>query len=469
MEHQNKTTEWSVKDIRNALLDGKDARDVGGEDARADRPPPDGNYCPRFMRDVETRAHAMGHVIAEWADDQFDQSASALRNNPFAVDAAAEKAGHVPATIKAEIDRQIAHETTQLLDRRAHAEETGTVYRHDLQKANTTHPRRGWPGTAEFWLVVWTMLCVEGGLGAVMLWRALGPGRAVITGMVLAAMSIAGGYLAARALLRAVTRDTESTIRRVLQWLLAIVIGSATLFVMYVGACFRAAWIDGADGTPADIDAMFNSPTHVLVNFDVLALAALGIIGFFVGALECWRFFNGYRALLRESGLAKTQADTAIRQIAEDLKAFAHTTGTSGRATLDDIEQKSAAWLRSVADHCDAANGVAAEADRRDHLVCSTVENIYAENAEGYREVRRFERTGAYTFTIGKNDTLVPELFVMARQAAMAGATEVSKVVRQAHGQIAAHVEAAIVRIDELAGLRAVPVGRALLPRGNTP
>jgi hypothetical protein len=469
MEHQNDASEWSVRDVRNVLLDGKDARDVGGEDARANRLPPDGTYCPRFIRDVETRAQAMGHVIAEWADDQFDLSASALRNDPFAIDAAAEKARHVPATIKAELDRQITYETTQLLDCRARAEETATVYRRDLQKADATHPRRGWRGSAEFWLVLWTMLCVEGGLGAVMLWHALGPGRAVMTGMTLSAMSIAGGYLAARALLRPASRDLDTSARRLLQWILASTIGLATLFVMYVGACFRAAWIDGADGSPADIAAMFNNPAHVLINFDVLALIALGIIGFFVGALECWRFYNGYRPLLRESGLARTEADGVLRKAAEDLKSFADKTGTDGGAVLEDLEQKSAAWMRSVADHCDAANGIASEANRRDQLVCANVESIYAEYVEGFQEVRRFDRTAAFAFALGRNDTDVPELFVRARQAAMAGTSEVSKVLRQAQGQIAVHVEAAIVRIDELAGLRAVANSQALLPKGNNP
>src|SRR5450432_975760 len=114
MEQQHNTSNWSVKDIRNALLAGKDARDVGGEDARADRPAPDGTYRPRFVRDVETNADAMIHVIQEWAHDQYTELATALRANPFAIDAATEKARHVPTMVKAEIDRQISHDTTQL-------------------------------------------------------------------------------------------------------------------------------------------------------------------------------------------------------------------------------------------------------------------------------------------------------------------------------------------------------------------
>jgi hypothetical protein len=306
MDREQKEPNWALKDIRDALLDGNDARDVGGEDARANRPAPDGTYLPRFMRDVVTRGEAMGHVTQEWARDQFGDLASALRNNPFAVDAATEKARHVPITVKSEIDRQIAQATTRILDLRAQSEEAGTVYRRDLQAADATHPRRGWIDAAEFWLVIWTILCVEGGLCALMLWHALGPTRAVFTGLVLSAASLAGGYFAAKAVLRPVNHSDVTPAGRVLQWLLAAVVGLATLFFLYVGACYRAAWIDGADGTPADIVAKFYSPLHVLVNFDVLALAALGIVGFFVGAFECWRCFNGYRALLRESGIAKT-------------------------------------------------------------------------------------------------------------------------------------------------------------------
>ncbi len=469
MEQQHDESKWALKDIRDSLLDGRDARDVGGEDARANRPSPDGTYLPRFMRDVVTRGEAMGHVTQEWARDQFGELASALRDNPFAVDAAAEKARHVPVTVKSEIDRQLAHDTTRVLDLKAHSEEAGTVYRRDLQAADTTHPRRGWIDVTELWLVIWTILCVEGGLCALMLWRALGPTRAVITGLVLSAASLAGGYFAARALLRPVNHAQITPTGRRLQWALAVAVGLATLFFLYVGACYRAAWIDGADGTPADIIAKFYSPLHVLINFDVLALAALGIVGFFVGAFECWKCFNGYRALLRESGLAKAQADSAVRDAAEELKASVHRVGTTAAEVLDDIELKSAAWMRSVADHCDAANGVAYEVHCRDDRVCSCVESIYAENAEGYQEVRHFERGAPFAFAIAGTDMEVPDLFVKARQSAIAGASEVAKTVRQAREQIAAHVQAAIVQIDELAGLRPVAINRVLLPKGGNP
>jgi hypothetical protein len=285
--------------------------------------------------------------------------------------------------------------------------------------------------------------------------------------LVLSAASLAGGYFAAKALLRPVNHSDVTPAGRVLQWLLAAVVGLATLFFLYVGACYRAAWIDGADGTPADIVAKFYSPLHVLVNFDVLALAALGIVGFFVGAFECWRCFNGYRALLRESGIAKAHADSAVREAAEELKASAHRVGIAGEEVLADIEDKSATWMRSVADHCDAANGVAYEVHRRDDLVGSCVESIYAENAEGYQEVRHFERAAPFAFAVADADLEVPDLFVKARQSAIAGASEVSKAVRQAREQIAAHVKAAIVQIDELAGLRPVATDRVLLPKGD--
>jgi len=371
----------------------------------------------------------------------------------------------VPETVKSEIESHIEHNTADVLDLRARAKTAETVCLRDLQAADTSPPRRGWLNPIEFWCVVWAVLCTEGTIGAIMLWRALGPVTAVVTGAALSFISLAGGVLAARALLRPTKLAQITPGSRVLQWTLATTIGLVTLSILYLGACYRAAWKEGLDGTKAEIIAKLSAPESVLLNFDVLVLATLGIVGFFVGALETWKYYHGYRALLRESGLANAQADAAIRAKAEELRAFVHRTAAYGNTVLDDIEHKNIGWMRAVADHGDAAGSVDCEAKRRTDLVWMVVESIAAEYSDGYQEVRPFERTSPLTFTFDGPEMDVPEVFAKARQAAIATASQVSRAVMDARARIAAYAAAAIKQIDELAGLRPTTSGRAMLPK----
>jgi hypothetical protein len=248
------------------------------------------------------------------------------------------------------------------------------------------------------------------------------------------------------------------------QWVLAIMVGMVTVLAMYWGACYRAAWIDGLDGGSADAIAKFKSPVDVLVNFDVLALAFLGVAGFIIGALKIWHYYHGYRSLLRDAGLAKAHADQAIREKADELKAFVKSKAREGEESLEEIEQASGAWVPDVADCADSANGSALEANRGQDLVRRILDGIVAEYSDGYYEVRPFDRSVPLSYVINGAHTEVPTLFASARQSAIEAAATVTGAGRQARLDIARIVSEAIRRIDALAGLRTDPTSPALLP-----
>lgn len=461
---------WTVQSVRQYLLADHDPRDAGGMDAHAGRQHPQGSFLPGFLRDCHTRAEAMCHVIEENAEDEFKDLASALRSSPFALDNAIQQVCSVPQAVATQIDGHIEHNAIEIGDHRAEVERTGIAYRRDLQVADATHPRGGWREPVEFWPPVAGIVLIEGGIAAAMLWHALGPMRALLTGLALALIAVGGGMLSALVLLHPTRHERDTQAARAGQWLLALLVAAITLLLMYVGACYRAVWIDGLDGTPAELITKFQSPAEVLTNFDVLALAALGFVGFFIGARECYRYFHGYRSLLRESGLAKAHADEAIRDLADGLKTFVKKAARENEAHLEEIEQKNGAWVKAVAEYADSASGVALEDNRRFDLVRRILAGIVDEYRDGYQEVRPFDSSVALSYVVNGDDIVVPVVFSNARQSAIEVAASVSGAVRQARLEIARIVSEAIGRIDDMAGLRPRPAGGTFLAdRGGRP
>ena len=425
---------------------------------------------PAFLRGCHTNADAMCRVIEENAEDEFRDLAAAMRSSPFALDNAMQQVRSIPQTVATKIDAHIEHNATEIADRRADVDRAGIAYRRDLQVAGASHPRGGWREPVEFWPTVWAIVLIEGGIAATMLWHALGAMRALVTGLALALISLGGGMLSALALLRPTRRELDTQAARAVQWLLALLGATITLLLMYIGACYRAVWIEGLDGTPAELISKFQSPAEVLTNFDVLALAALGMVGFFIGARECYRYFHGYRSLLRESGLAKARADEAIRELADELKAFVKMSVREGEAQLEEIDQKNGAWVRAVAEYGDSAAGVALEANRRFDSVQRVLDGIVAEYCDGYREVAPFDWAAALSYTVNSADIEVPAVFANARQSAIEAAASVSDARRRASLEIARIASEAITRIDDLAGLRPKAPVQGLLPdRGGRP
>jgi hypothetical protein len=469
-EETRTKVDWTVQSIREYVLARHDPRDAGGMDAHAGRQPPQGNYLPAFLRDCHTRAEAMCRVIEENAQDEFIELAAALRSSPFALDTAIQQIHSVPQTVAAQIDGHIEHSATEIGDRRTDVDRAGIVYRRDLQVADATHPRGGWREPLEFWPPVAGIVLIEGGIAAAMLWHALGSMKALVTGIALALIAVGGGMLSALTLLHPTRRELDTQVARAGQWLLALLVAAITLLLMYVGACYRAAWIEGLDGKPADLISKFQSPAEVLTNFDVLALAALGFVGFFIGARECFRYFHGYRPLLRESGLAKAHADEAIRDLTNALKTFVNNAGGGSEVQLEEIEQKNGAWIRAVAEYADSATGVALEDNRRFDLVRRIFDGIVAEYRDGYYEVRPFDRTVTLSYVVNGTDIEVPVVFSSTRQSAIEAAANVSAAGRQARLEIARIISESIGRIDDLAGLRRKPTVPSLLPdRGGWP
>jgi hypothetical protein len=277
--------------------------------------------------------------------------------------------------------------------------------------------------------------------------------KALVTGFALALIAVGGGMLSALAHLRPTRHELDTQAARAGQWLLALLVAALTLLLMYIGACYRAVWIDGLDGTAAELILKFKSPTEVLTNFDVLALAALGFVGFFIGARECCRYFHGHRSLLRESGLAKAHADEAIRELADGLKTFVRTAVRENEAHLEEIEQKNGAWVRAVAEYADSAAGIALEANRRFDLVQRIFDGILAP----------FDRTVVPSYVVNSTEIEVPAVFSIARRSAIEAGAGVSGAVRQARLEIAGIASEAVGRIDDLAGLRPKSTGAGLL------
>ena len=167
---------------------------------------------------------------------------------------------------------------------------------------------------------------------------------------------------------------------------------------------------------------------------------------------------------MRDSWLARAHADQALHDKANELKAFAKNKAREGLERVEEIEQKSGAWVPAIADCADNANGSALKANRDQDLVRRVLDGIVAEYCDGYCEVRFFDRSVPLSYVINGAHIEVPAAFASARQSAIEAAATVTDAGRQARLEIARIVSEAIRRIDVLAGLRTDPTSRGLLP-----
>lgn len=470
MSNDKSNVAWILKWILEALLNGRKPRDAGGEDARLNKPLPQELYLPEFLRSVHMRAEAMCHAVVDWHHEQLANLVSGLRNSPFAIDTVSRKVEGAVQNVKTDIDRRIAHATADVATREKSAIEADKTYQRDLQAADASHPRGGWPDASVFLLIAAGVLLLDTAVSAWRLKHALGASTAFATGAVLSAVALGGGALAAFVLLHS-TRHVERTRQgRALQWLGAMAITGVVLLLMYVGACYRAALIEGLNGGYADTLAKFNSPVEVLVNFDVLTLFLLGVAGFGIAAIEVWTYFHGHRPLLRQSGVAKAKADSLLLQLANELKSHAAKTGNTGDAVLNDIDRKSADWVRAAAGHYDEARALQTEARRRIDLVRRCARVIAAEYVDGYHEVRAADRFAPMPDPMIGDEIDVSADFTRIRDDAVAEARGAARAVQLGHLEIARIVQQAIIRIDEMSGFRAAHLpATPLLPAGQTP
>jgi hypothetical protein len=144
--------------------------------------------------------------------------------------------------------------------------------------------------------------------------------------------------------------------------------------------------------------------------------------------------------------------------MAGDLRGFATTSGNQGNTGLDRIQVASAEWIREIA-HCgEEASRVVLDTNRNIDLVRRVFDEIVAQYAEGFAQVRNGER-GEISYALNGVEIELPDLFPKARQAAIEAAGNVSDTIQQARRKIGTVVTAAIQRIDIMGGFRPRPDG----------
>jgi hypothetical protein len=461
---------WTLESIRAALLDGRNARDAGGEDARLNKPIPQELYLPEFLRSITTRAEAKCHAVVGWHHDELAKLLALLRRNPYLLDPVSRRVEGTIQDVDTDIDQRIAHAAAEVAAKRNHAAETDKVYQRDLQAADASHPRGGWPDLLVLVLIAFGVLILEISASAWRLRHALGAPTALTTGAGLSIVALAGGGLCAFVMLRSTRRLERTRLGGSLRWLAAGAIGGLVLAVMYIGACYRDALIEGLNGNHADTLAKINSPGEVLLNNDVLSLLLLGIAGSCIAAAEVWTFYHGYRPLLRQSGVATERAISQLGELSNELKMHAARAASAGEATLNEIGRSYTEWVQSAAGYHDEAHGTETEARRRIDLVRRCVRVIAAEYVDGYHEVRQADRFAPMPDSMIGNEIDDLTAFTAIRADAVAEARSSAGALQRGHLEIARIVERAVIRIDEMAGLRAAHrPQRELLVTGQTP
>ncbi|MEO7382682.1 MAG: hypothetical protein ABIV25_13195 [Paracoccaceae bacterium] len=469
MANDTSESAWTLQGIRVALLDGKNPRDIGGEDARSNKPLPHDLYLPIFLRELHTRAEALCHSVVDWASGAFQQLAAALRGSPFALDSVSHKVEVAVHAAAAAIDGRLGQIAAEVSALRQSCEVAGTTYRRDLQAADTSHPRGGWPDSSATFLTMLAVLLLETAVSALWLRHALGLPKATATGFAFSLAAVGGGSLCAFVLLGP-TKHGDATARTsTAQVIVAIAIALLTLFFMYVGACYRAALIDGLNGDNADTWAKFSTPAEVLINFDVLALFLLGLAGFAVGIFKTCNYFHGHRPLLRKSGIAQASAEVALVRMANSEKRFVTQTAADCGGRLDEIDQSNAEWARATAGHADEAALIAVEGNRRIDLVRLIFPNIGAEYFDGHIEVRPTDRFAPLPIVAIGVDVDVPAAIAATRERAIDDARQAARAVQQGRVRITQIEAAAIVRIDEMAGFRPIYHQQGQLQSGGPP
>jgi len=458
---------WTVDAIRARLLEGRDPRDIGGADALAGRPYPCGGYMPVFLREIHTKIEALSQILAKEVRDQLGHIEDGLRGNPFATEDAFQRIRSTIDGVDTYINERIAHSLSDLMGKRKDAEECAAVYRRDLQQARASHPRKGWIDKLKASSSAFAIGVVDGAIGYFILEDALGPVPAVFTGLGLAFLSLGGGALSALALLRPTDYASITPLSRALQWFLAILCGSFTVAASYIGACYRAALIEGLNGDYADILAKFVSPKEVLLNPEVLFLMAIGLLGIILGARKLNSYYNGYRSLLRDSGIAKDRADLRLDEMAAELKRIVEDAGTSGTDALDEITEATGIWVRSSAELSAQAATIILDANERLDLLLRVFIGIVAEYQDGYKEIKPGNGPDQLQYAPFGQEFYLPPLINELRSRAIEAVKTVSDRARVASLEISQLQTNAIARIDALAGFVKPKGDGGLLPSGE--
>lgn len=445
----NNHTAWSYEAVKDQLAGGKNSRDEGGEDARRNKPLPTTDYAPQYLRDVSSRSDALGHAVGEYHQDAITALLARMRQSPFALDSVSRKVRGAAAGAEAEINRDLAVHAAEMEKLKESASAATLVYNRDLQAADATHPPGGWPNATFTVLLALAVFFCDLLASTFWLRHALGMTNALIAGFVLSLLTILLGYLSACSVLKTLKHCDRTQLGRALQWALASFFFLLALAVLYVGTAYRAALIEGlSEGDALRDIADFHK---VLGNFAALALFALGVGGFVFASFKTWTYFHGHRPLLRRSGLAKADADSALTLLENTLKARATQAIDAGTTELADIDAKNAAWTIQIADYVEDGIGIINEANRRYALIDNAFQTITAEYLDGYYEVRPGERIPAPD-PFPRADVEVPPVLSRIKDESLVMARDASLVVQCGRAELANILEQAIKRIDEMAG-----------------
>ena len=454
MDRPEIQSNWTLREIREAITGGLEPRDVGGDDARRGRPPPIDGYLPPFLHSGRTNAQALIARAEEYANDEFAAEVAKVRQCPIMLEVPGERVGATSPQIEGELKVHIEQNRVDLEGAQQHVKESDVAYAHHLQQARAVKPAGGWKNSAQMALMAFIVVLLDGGIGATMLAHALGPRRAIVTCLVLAFFAFAGGALSAWFRLRPVDYRLDTSARRTRQWVFALITAVATVLILYIGACYRAAWIEGLSGQSDEILAKFWAPGHVLFNPDVLALALLGLLGFLAGVWECSTYFRGYGPALREAGVECERAHEARKELVDGHKDYVKTEVGKAHASVDTLRQETDDWVRQMPGFRDEAAATAAEANRRRGATVQVLGNVCAEYADGFHEVAAFDRARTSRIALSYQTIEVPVPFDSACEAAAIAIRDAGAATNKAHLDLDGLLRQALARIDELAGLR---------------
>jgi hypothetical protein len=190
------------------------------------------------------------------------------------------------------------------------------------------------------------------------------------------------------------------------------------------------------------------------MHLEVLALLFLGLVGYFVGACECTRYFRGYAPALREAAIENERALAARKQIAQAARTGVQLAVKQAHGTIDSLREVTEAWVQRIPAFREEAAGIEKEGNRCCDAAGRLLANVCAEYADGYHEVRAFDRTKAIPAELAYQRIEVPVVFDSACDAAVTAIQGVSGATTKAHLDLDRLLIRLITRVDEWAGVR---------------
>jgi hypothetical protein len=346
----------------------------------------------------------------------------------------------------------VTEQTGELVELREQHDAAARHERRDFQAAGGQPPRGGFKPVPDFWLVFAIVISLEGVISFLMLRKQLGTTMALISGVGAPAISFFLGYAAGHLLLHPARKEDRSgsaTTGRRIAAVLAVVF---TLAVLYGLAAYRASLIAGQDATPAEIWDTAKHPMHVLLQWEALALAMVGVIGFAAGSFKAHEFWGGFVPPLRRASRAREKAAETLRGARDALVEQAKGVAAAAEADLDELLAAARAWGKTIGDRADRASAEVIELNRRRELLQRAAEAVDLDYREGNLEVRS-EAAPAWAPVpvIGREIHCAPA-FEQARAAATEAARAWAEATQRAHDRVAAKRAAAIQTIDALCG-----------------